>query len=350
MTIRVALHRLLDQGDLTRDEAAEVLERIMGGEANDIQIAAILTAFAVKGPTVEELTGLASTMRRHAVPLSTTRELFLDTAGTGGDAGRTFNVSTAAAFVIAGAGGAVAKHGSRAATSKAGSADALEQLGVAVGVSVEKSQECLDQLGICFLLAPQYHPAMACVKNVRTQIGMQTVFNLLGPLSNPARAPRQLLGVYDKHDQEKVARTLMALGVERAWVVHGEDGLDEITITGPTNVVEVDRRKLSFFEIEPRDFGIEARALDGVSCGSAAENARLIERILSGEERGTGRDLVVANAAAGLYLLGLAADLKEGAAMASGAVDSGTALGKLRALAEATQTIPQNVSAEPGNE
>lgn len=331
------LHRLLDQGDLTRDEAEDVLERIMRGEANDIQIAAILTAFAVKGPTVEELTGLASTMRRHAVPLSTTRELFLDTAGTGGDAGRTFNVSTTAAFVIAGADGAVAKHGSRAATSQAGSADVLEQLGIKIDVPAEKSQECLDQLGICFLFAPQYHPAMACVKNVRTQIGMQTVFNLLGPLSNPARAPRQLLGVYDKHDQEKVARTLMALGVERAWVVHGADGLDEITITGQTNIVEVDRRKLSFFEIEPGDFGIKAQPIEGLRGGSAAENARMIEQILSGEERGAGRDVVLANAAAGLFLLSLARDLKEGAMMAAQSIDSGAALGRLRTLAEATR-------------
>ena len=283
-------------------------------------------ARAIKGETADELAGLAEAMRARAVPVRTRHSIFVDTAGTGGDGAGTFNVSTAAAFVIAAAGLPVAKHGNRAASSRTGSADVLRELGAPVEMGPDAAGCALDELGICFLFAPLYHAATRRVAEVRRQLGVRTAFNLLGPLTNPARAPRQVLGVGDPSAIERVARAAAALGVERAWVVHG-DGLDEVTVTGPTRVAEVrDGRYIGEIEITPRDFGLAIRSRHELAGGDPAENATIVRRTLSGEGSGAARDIVVANAAAGLLVGGVAASLEEGVERATRAVDSGAAI------------------------
>src|SRR5918997_4571279 len=250
--------RLMRGEDLRREEAASLLDALLDPAATDAQIGAALVALAVKGETVEELAGMASAMRARSVRLRTRHARFIDTAGTGSSASKTFNVSTAAAFVIAGAGLPVAKHGSRAATSRSGSADVLSALGVQVSAAPEVSEKCLDELGMCFMFAPLYHGATARVAGVRRELGVHTTFNLLGPLTNPAGAPRQVIGVWHPSLVEPVARALDALGTERAWVVHGQDGLDEVTLDGATKVAEVSGGGVRIFEVSPEDFGLES--------------------------------------------------------------------------------------------
>ncbi|HEX8557277.1 MAG TPA: anthranilate phosphoribosyltransferase [Pyrinomonadaceae bacterium] len=328
--------RLMRGEDLRREEAATLLDALLDGSATDAQIGAALVALAVKGETAEELAGLASAMRRRAVRISARHERFVDTAGTGSSAAKTFNVSTAAAFVIAGAGLPVAKHGSRAATSRSGSADVLAALGVNVSAAPEVSESCLNELGVCFMFAPLYHGATARVAGVRRELGVHTTFNLLGPLTNPAGAPRQVIGVWHEALAEPLARTLLALGSERAWVVHGLDGLDEVTLDGRTKVAEVADGAVRVFDVGPEDFGLAPSGLEALRGGGAEENARVIRSILSGERRDAGRALVVANAAAALYVGGLAGDLLEAARLAGRSIDSGAALEKLEGLARAS--------------
>ena len=334
--LRLFLSTLLRREDLTRDQAAELLNALLDSEATDAQIAATLVALSSKGETVDELAGMASVMRSLAVRINTIHRSFIDTAGTGSSPVKTFNVSTASTFVIAGAGLPVAKHGNRAASSKCGSADVLTALGVNVQSLPDVTNQCLDESGICFMFAPLYHGATARVAGIRRQLGVQTVFNLLGPLSNPAGAPRQLVGVWRKDLVERLARVLSVLGSERAWVVHGDDGLDEITITGPTTVAEAQNGTVRTFTIEPQDFGLNRGSIDALRGGDAAANAKIIREVLAGTRKDEARSLVIANSAAALVVGGKAHDLSAASELAQTSLDSGAALKKLDQLIQMT--------------
>ena len=330
------LARLVRRENLSRDEAFELLEALLDAEATDAQISGALVALAAKGETVEELTGMAEGLRSRAVRVISQHQCFIDTAGTGSSRAKTFNISTAAAFVIAGAGLPVAKHGNRAASSKSGSADLLTSLGVNVSAIPLVSENALNEIGICFMFAPLYHGATARVAGIRRQLGIHTTFNLLGPLSNPAGAPRQIIGVWRKDLAEKLAQVLSGLGTERAWVVHGEDGLDEITLAGKTHVAEAQNGGVRTFEIGPQDFGFEVGAIEHLRGGDAEANAEIVSAVLAGERKDEARTLVIMNAAAALFLGGAAGNLREGATLAANAIDSGEARRKLELLIEAT--------------
>ena len=323
--------------DLTREEGARLLSLITHEETTDAQIAGLLTALAMKGETVEEIVGLAAGMRALSEKVATDQRILIDTAGTGSSAAKTFNVSTAAAFVIAGAGVAVAKHGARAATSASGSADVLGALGVRVDAPAENAAGCLADIGVCFMFAPLYHKATARVARVRRELGVRTIFNLLGPLTNPAGAPFQIIGVYRAELAERVARAAGALGAERVWVVHGDDGLDELTVEGETIVAEARGGDLFVFKLKPEDFGCGRHDLTLFRDGGDAEaNARIIRGVLRGERRDAARDLVLVNAAAALYLCGVGATLREAARAAAESIDGGAAHDKLEKLIAAT--------------
>jgi anthranilate phosphoribosyltransferase len=330
--LRDSVASLMRGEDLSRAGAGQLLDALLDSAATDAQIAAALIALKLKGETVEELAGFAEGMRAHAVRIKTHHSDFIDTAGTGSSCVKTFNVSTAAAFVIAGAGLPVAKHGNRAASSRCGSADVLAALGVDVSLPPAVSEKCLNEFGICFMFAPLYHSATARVAGIRRELGVQTTFNLLGPLTNPAGAPRQIIGVWDHSLIEPLARTLSLLGTERSWIVHGGDGLDEVTLADKTFVAEASNGNVRTFEIEPKDFGLERASLEGLSGGEAAENAAIIRAVLSGARRDAARLLIVINAAAALHVGGLAADLRQGAQLAERSIDSGAAEGKLEHL------------------
>src|SRR5688572_24306156 len=320
------LGRLVRREDLNRDEAFQLLDALLDAEATDAQISGALVALATKGETVEELTGLVEGLRSRALRVSSKHPCFIDTAGTGSSRAKTFNISTAAAFVIAGAGLPVAKHGNRAASSKSGSADLLTALGVNVSAIPLVSENSLNEIGICFMFAPLYHGATARVAGIRRQLGIHTTFNLLGPLSNPAGAPRQIIGVF-RHDlAERLAHVLAALGTEHAWVVHGEDGLDEITLAGKTHVAEARDGRVTTFEIAPGDFGFETAALDHLRGGDTEANAVIVRAVLERKRDDEARALVIMTAAAALLLGGVVADLGEGATRAAEAIDSGAAL------------------------
>jgi anthranilate phosphoribosyltransferase len=335
LNLREMTMRLVRGENLSRTEAASFLDALLDPVGTDTQIAAALVALTAKGETVDELAGMAGAMRERATPLHSRHERFIDTAGTGSSTAKQFNVSTAAAFVIAGAGLPVAKHGARAATSTSGSADVLEALGVNTAAPPEIVERCLNDHGICFIFAPLFHRATARVAQVRRELGLHTTFNLLGPLTNPARAPFQLLGVWDHSLVERVASALALLGVKQAWVVHGADALDEVTTTGETFVAACSARAgVKTFTISPEDFGLLRRSIDR-RCEGPVENARVARAILDGEKNGdfaVARDLVVINAAAALYLAGVANDFQNAAAMAGESIDSGQAASKLEAL------------------
>jgi len=334
--LRECLARLVHREDLTRVEAFGLLEGLLDRESTDAQIAAVLVALAAKGETVDELAGMASALRARARPVRACHECFVDTAGTGSSAAKTFNISTAAAFVIAGAGLPVAKHGNRAASSRSGSADVLTALGVNVSAAPQLSEQCLNEIGICFMFAPLYHGATARVAGVRRELGVHTTFNLLGPLSNPAGAPRQIIGVWSKDLVRHLAETLAALGTERAWVVHGADGLDEVTIDGKTFVAAAYEGAVETFEIEPEQFGLQRGTLDHLRRGDAQANAKIIHEVLAGKRNDEARALVVINAAAALFVGGRSADLKSAARLAEQSIDSGAAALKLEQLIDAT--------------
>lgn len=328
--------RLVRREDLNRDEAGQLLEALLDAEATDAQIAAALVALAAKGETAEELTGMAAGLRARAVRVNSCHSCFIDTAGTGSSPAKTFNISTAAAFVIAGAGLPVAKHGNRAASSKSGSADLLTALGVNVSAIPTVSESALNEIGICFMFAPLYHGATARVAGIRRQLAIHTTFNLLGPLSNPAGAPLQIIGVWRKDLAERLARVLAALGTQHAWVVHGEDGLDEITLAGKTHVAEAREGEVRTFEIAPDDFGFDAAALDHLRGGDTDANAAIVRAVLERKRLDEARKLVIMTAAAALLLGGVADDLRDGARRAAEAIDSGAALAKLERLVEVT--------------
>ncbi len=339
LDLRETTMRLVRGENLSRTEAANFLDALLDPVATDTQIAAALIALTAKGETVDELAGMAEAMRERAIPLHSRHKRFIDTAGTGSSAAKRFNVSTAAAFVIAGAGLPVAKHGARSASSTSGSADVLEALGVNTAAPPEIVERCLNDHGICFIFAPLFHRATARVAQVRRELGVHTTFNLLGPLTNPARAPFQLVGVWDHSLVERVASALALLGVKQAWVVHGADGLDEVTITGETFVAACSARTgVETFTISPEDFGLQRRSIDRRR-EDPFENARVTRAVLDGEKNGdfaVARDLVVINAAAALYLAGVANDFQNATAMACESIDSGQAVSKLEALIRET--------------
>ena len=331
--IQDVIQKLIDKEDLDRQTATAVMNQIMSGEATDAQIGAFLIALRCKGESVDEVAGFAAVMREKATRISGGSEPLVDTCGTGGDGSGSFNISTTVAFVAAGAGLSVAKHGNRAMSSQCGSADVLQALGVNVEIGPEQVGACMDEAGIGFLFAPMLHSAMKHAIGPRKEIGTRTVFNVLGPLTNPAGARRQLLGVFEKSLTEKLAGVLRALGSERAFVVHGNDGLDEITITGPTTVTELANGDLSTFEISPLDVGFETAPAAELRGGDAAENAKILTGVLEGNA-GPRKDVVVVNAAAAIAAGGLAATIADGISLAEESISSGKALGALEKLRE----------------
>ncbi len=334
--MRELIRKMESGSDLSRQEADLAMEDILSGRSDEETIVALLTVLRAKGETVGELVGFARAMRRHATPVfadgSRPEELLVDTCGTGGDSSGTFNISTVAAFVAAGAGVRVAKHGNRSISSKCGSADVLEALGVSLDIPPERAGAAIREIGIGFLYAPALHTAMRHAMPARRRLG-RTAFNLLGPLTNPAGARAQVAGVFSDQVVEKVALVLSELEIERAFVVHGAGGLDEISLSGETTVGDVHRDVVRIYKVTPKDFGLERAPLDAISGGDAAHNASLIRAILSGE-RGPRRDIVVANAAAAIFASGRVVDFLEGAQLAAAAIDSGAARKKLEALIE----------------
>ncbi len=349
-----ALHRIANHGQsLARTEAREVMVEVLAGNCADSQIAALLVALHMKGETVEEIVGFAEAIRAAATPLpfsfattpdsesdalylsGTGRDALVDTCGTGGDASGTFNISTAAAFVTAGAGVHVAKHGNRSLTSKCGSADVMEALGVNIQLSPARAAQCLREVGICFLYAPDLHSSMKQVQKVRRELRLRTMFNLLGPLTNPAHASGQVVGVYALDMVEKLAEALSMLGLHRALVVHGLDGLDEITITGPTRVGEVRDGIVRTYVVAPEEFGIKRSLIESLAGGDATDNAAIVREVLSGK-KSPRRDVVLLNSAAALVAAGRADHVAEAIPLAAQSIDSGAAAGKLAALVSFT--------------
>ncbi len=338
----IATHRQ----SLSRQDAREVMTEILGGKATDAQIAALLVALHMKGETVEEIVGFAEAIRAAATPLplsrnsaldvsGTERDALVDTCGTGGDTSGTFNISTATALITAGAGVRVAKHGNRSMTSKCGSADVMEALGVNVSLPADGLARCLEQIGIAFLFAPLMHSAMKHVQPARRELRLRTVFNLLGPLTNPANASAQVVGVYSADLVDKLAEALSMLGLRRALVVHGDDGLDEITITGPTRVAEVRPGTVRTYEVTPEEFGFSRASLKEISGGDAQENAQIIREILDGKKSPC-RDVVLLNSAAALVAAERADSIAAALPLAVASLDTGAAKRKLAALVEFT--------------
>jgi anthranilate phosphoribosyltransferase len=328
------LHRVAGRDDLTRESAHEAMSLILSGEVTTAQIAAFLVALKMKGETPEEVVGFASAMREASahVEMGPDSEPLLDIVGTGGDARGTFNISTVAAFVVAGAGIRVAKHGNRSLSSKCGSADVLEALGVNIAMTPEQVAGAIRNVGIGFLFAPAHHPAMKYAQPARAELKMRTVFNLLGPLTNPAGARKQLIGAPSPEAAELMAHALAALGTDRTFIVHGFDGLDEVSTTEPTMVFEIRGPEVVKQLWEPRDFGVPRASLADLAGGDPAENCAIARRILHGE-RGAHRDIVLVNAAAALLVAGRTADLREAMKIAAESIDSGAACAKLENLA-----------------
>lgn len=325
--IKEAILKLAKKEDLTYEEALAVMNEIMGGEATPVQMSSYLTALSLKGETIDEITGSAKGMRDHCVRLLHEMDV-LEIVGTGGDGSNSFNISTTSSLVIAAGGVPVAKHGNRAASSKSGAADVLEALGVNITVSPEKSSKLLEEIGICFLFAQNYHIAMKYVAPIRRELGIRTVFNILGPLSNPAGANMELMGVYDETLVEPLARVMNNLGVKRGMVVYGQDRLDEISICAPTSVCEIKDGKYETYTITPEMFGFETATKDALVGGTPQENAQITRAVLSGEQ-GPRRNAVLMNAGAALYLAGKAETLQAGVSLAAEIIDSGKAMAKL---------------------
>ncbi len=342
-----ALHKIANhRRSLEREEARAVMTEILAGNATDAQIAALLVGLHMKGETVEEIVGFAEAIRDAATPLGvenstvdvsgTERDALVDTCGTGGDTSGTFNISTATALTVAGAGVRVAKHGNRSVTSKCGSADVIEALGVTLNLPSNRVAACLNEIGIVFLYAPALHSAMKYVQPARRELRLRTIFNLLGPLTNPARASAQVVGVYSEDLVEKLAEALRLLGLKRALVVHGCDGLDEITLTGPTKVAEVRDGKVRSYEVAPEQFGIGRASLSEIAGGDADANAQVIRDILAGQ-KSPKRDIVLLNAAAGLVAAGRADSIGDAIPLAARSLDSGAAAAKLQHLVDFTR-------------
>jgi len=336
--IKEAIVALVEGKNLSYEEAYFVMGEIMGGEATPAQVGAFLTALRLKGETADEIAGLATVMRAKATPVKI-KGPAIDIVGTGGDGAATFNISTAAAFVVAGAGLKVAKHGNRAMSSNCGSADILEALGVKIELSADSVAECIENAGIGFMFAQAFHPAMKYAAPVRKEIGIRTIFNILGPLTNPAQVEHILLGVPSEDIGSKIAAVLKRLGIKHALVVHGKDGLDEISITGKSIIWDITKDKLSSpYEVTPKNFGFSKADISEVKGGTPQENASLLNRILGGEKNVL-RDMVVMNAAAALVAGDVTKDLKEGVEIAEESIDSGKAKGKLERLATLSRNL-----------
>jgi len=341
-----ALHQVANHREsLSRETAREVMSEILSGGATDAQIAALLVALHMKGETVEEIVGFAEAIRKASAPLAlrdsaldvsgTERDALIDTCGTGGDASGTFNISTATALTVAGAGVRVAKHGNRSVSSRCGSADVVEALGINITLPPARVAECLEAVGIAFLFAPSMHSAMKYVQPARRELRLRTVFNLLGPLCNPANASAQVVGVYSSALVDKLARALQMLGLKRALVVHGNDGLDEITITGPTHIAEVRNGDIRAYDISPEEFGLRSAPIAEIQGGDTKANAEIIRKIVSGE-KSPRRDVVLLNAAAALVVAGRADSIASAMPIAAESLDSGAAREKLEKLAQFT--------------
>ncbi|MBQ4898467.1 anthranilate phosphoribosyltransferase [Paenibacillus sp. Marseille-P2973] len=334
-TVQNGLGRLIEGQSLNRQEARGIMEAIMSGESTPAQIGGLLTALRIKGETVEEITGFAEAMRMHASRLNTETRQLLDTCGTGGSGIHKFNISTTSAIVAASVSVRVAKHGNRSASGRAGSADVLESLGVNIQLSAEQAKRCLDDIGICFLFAQLYHPSMRHAAAPRKELGVRTVFNMLGPLTNPAGADRQVLGIYDRNKTETIARVLRELGSKRALVVTSAEGLDEISISSSTRVSELKNGEVVTYELTPEQLGLRTYHLTEMMGGDPGTNADIIRRVLQGEQ-GAYRDVVLANAGACIYVSGLADSIREGVVIAAESIDSGKAYSKLEQLIQTT--------------
>src|SRR3989338_1808407 len=335
--IKEAIIQLIDQKDLTRLQAKETVEEIMRGEVSPARIAAFLTALRIKGESVDEITGAALAMREFVKKINVDEDVVLDTCGTGGDIKHTFNISTVCAFIAAGCGLTVAKHGNRAVSSQAGSADLLEALGVNINIDQNKVEQCLKSIGIGFLFAQSLHPAMRYAAPVRRELGARTIFNLLGPLTNPAFATHQLLGVYDARLLKVMARVLGNLGIRHAVVVHGEDGLDEVTTTAVTRVCEFKNGRLRSYSLRPADFGIKKARLKDLEGGNSYDNAEIAKAILQGE-KGPKRDIALLNAGCAIYTADKVKSIREAIELAKESIDSGNAWRKLEELRNFTNS------------
>lgn len=333
--IKEAIIKLSKKQDLAYAEAEAVMDEIMSGQATPVQMSAYLTALALKGETIDEITASAAGMRAHCIKLLHNLDV-LEIVGTGGDGSNSFNISTTSSLVIAAGGVPVAKHGNRAASSKSGAADVLETLGVKITLTPERSAEILKKINICFLFAQNYHIAMKYVAPIRKELGIRTVFNILGPLSNPAGANMELMGVFDQSLVEPLAQVMANLGVNRGMVVYGQDSLDEISMCAPTSVCEIRDGKFTSYEITPEQFGYERCEKGALTGGTPAENAEITKAILKGEEKGPKRQAVCLNAGAALYIAGKAASIEEGVKLAESLIDSGAALKKLGEFVEET--------------
>ena len=331
--IRESIIKLSKKQNLTYQEAEEVMDEIMSGKATPVQMSAYLTALALKGETIDEITASAAGMRAHCIKLLHDMDV-LEIVGTGGDGSNSFNISTTASLVIAAGGVPVAKHGNRAASSKSGAADVLEALDVKITIPPEKSQELLKKIGICFLFAQNYHIAMKYVAPIRKELGIRTVFNILGPLSNPAGANMELMGVYDKALVEPLAQVMANLGVTRGMVVFGQDSLDEISMSAPTSVCEIKDGKFTSYVLTPEQFGYERCTKEKLQGGTPQENAEITKAILEGKETGAKRHAVCLNAGAALYIAGKADSIETGVKLAEQLIDSGAALKKLEEFIE----------------
>lgn len=337
--IEEAIKLLAAKKDLTREQAKEAVNEIMSGTVSDAKKAAFLTAMVMKGETTEEIAGAAEGMRAHATPVPYEGDL-LEIVGTGGDGSNTFNISTTSAFVAAAGGLKVSKHGNRAASSKCGAADVLEALGVNINQDPAACAKLLNEVGMCFFFAQMYHKAMRYVGPIRKELGIRTIFNILGPLTNPARASHDCIGVYDEKLVEPIAHVLAKLGVDRGLVFHGNDGMDEISASAPTKVCEVNHGIFHVYEIQPEDFGLKRGKKEDLVGGDAAENAAITRAVLSGQKDGiyeTRRNAVLLNAGAALYIGGKAASIAGGVKLAADLIDSGKALAVLQAFAKASQ-------------
>jgi anthranilate phosphoribosyltransferase len=329
--LRDILLKLCRREDLTRDEARDAFMHIMSGDASDAQIGGLLVGLASKGTTIEELVGAASVMREKVVPVQCDSDVILDTCGTGGDVRGTFNISTAAAIVVAARGIKVVKHGNRSASSKAGSADVLEKIGVKLDVDSKTLERCVKEANICFAFARNHHPAMKFVASARSALGIPTIFNLLGPLTNPANAKHQLLGVFAPELTDRLAAVLRELGSKHAWVVHADDGLDELSTLGPTRVSELKDGHITTSTFDPRSVGLEYARLSDLKIDSIDQAVSALRSVLSGE-KGPKRDIVLLNAAAALVIAGASGDLRQGLKDAADAIDNGAALKTLETL------------------
>lgn len=330
------LSKLVAGNDLTKEEAMKAQEMILSGEATQSQIACFLTALRMKGETLDEITGLAMVLRDKANTISPKVDNYVDFVGTGGDCTYSFNISTTSAFVVAAAGVPVAKHGNRSISSKSGAGDVLEALGVNISADPDVVEKCVEEVGIGFMFAPHFNPAMKYVGPVRKEMGIRTVFNILGPLSNPSRAKAMVVGVYSPSLTEVIAGTMANLVVKRGFVVSGEDNMDEFTLTGPSTVSEIKDGKVETYEITPEQFGLKRCKIEDLQGGDGTVNAQITKDILSGKERGAKREIVLLNAGAALYIGGKAESIEEGIRIAGETIDSGKAMETLEAMVKAT--------------